>query len=421
VRELNIITQDIIQAIEGGEIDRVDTLLESLFLKETPEVQYGIYELLLQYGYLPQAKKVLEHLRFLFPDEAQIAIDYASVLIELGEEEDALDLLLTIDESAPEYPQSLLILADYYQMQGLYEVAEKRINEALEILPDEPLIRFAKAELLVEMGRFTEAARIYEELHKQQKEIAGVLLAERLAEVYRAGGGYETALDYYMEALEEKVTADLLYGSAYCAFQCEKYETAIRQLEDLKELDPDYFSSYLLLAQCYAMLEDNQKAYSIIIEGIKRDEFEKSFYLFAGKIALKNKLPEEAIGHLQKAVALDPEYMEAILVLMSVYHQMERYDDIIELYESLQKEQFEWISLFPFVADAYAKNEQYERAYEIYKSAYNELKDDPSFLENYCYFLIEDGKRDEAREMVQRLIQLQPTEVEWVDLLESLE
>ncbi|MFO7317038.1 MAG: tetratricopeptide repeat protein [Bacilli bacterium] len=418
---MNIITQDIIQAIEGGEIDRVDTLLESLFLKETPEVQYGIYELLLQYGYLPQAKKVLEHLRFLFPDEAQIAIDYASVLIELGEEEDALDLLLTIDESAPEYPQSLLILADYYQMQGLYEVAEKRINEALEILPDEPLIRFAKAELLVEMGRFTEAARIYEELHKQQKEIAGVLLAERLAEVYRAGGGYETALDYYMEALEEKVTADLLYGSAYCAFQCEKYETAIRQLEDLKELDPDYFSSYLLLAQCYAMLEDNQKAYSIIIEGIKRDEFEKSFYLFAGKIALKNKLPEEAIGHLQKAVALDPEYMEAILVLMSVYHQMERYDDIIELYESLQKEQFEWISLFPFVADAYAKNEQYERAYEIYKSAYNELKDDPSFLENYCYFLIEDGKRDEAREMVQRLIQLQPTEVEWVDLLESLE
>lgn len=133
------------------------------------------------------SEKVLEHLRFLFPDEAQIAIDYASVLIELGEEEDALDLLLTIDESAPEYPQSLLILADYYQMQGLYEVAEKRINEALEILPDEPLIRFAKAELLVEMGRFTEAARIYEELHKQQKEIAGVLLAERLAEVYRAG------------------------------------------------------------------------------------------------------------------------------------------------------------------------------------------------------------------------------------------
>jgi len=421
VRALNSITQDIIQAIEDGEMGRIDALLETLFLKESPEVQYEMYELLWQYGYIQQAKRVLEHLRFLFPDEAQIAIDYASVLIELGEEEEALDLLTTIDESAPEYPQVLLILADYYQMQGLYEVAEKRINEALEILPDEPLIQFAKAELLFEIGRFTEAARLYENLHKQEKEIAGVLLAERLAEVYRAGGGYERALDYYMEALEEKVTADLLYGSAYCAFQCEKYETAIRQLEDLKELDPDYFSSYLLLAQSYAMLEDNKKAYRIIKEGIKRDEYEKSFYLFAGKIALKNKLPEEAVEHLQKAIALDPEYMEAILVLMSVYHQMERYDDIIDLYEKLEKEQFEWTSLAPFAADAYAKNEQYERAYEIYKSAYNELKDDPSFLENYCYFLIEDGKRDEAREVVQQLIQLQPTEVQWLDLLESLD
>ena len=34
---------------------------------------------------------------------------------------------------------------------------------------------------------------------------------------------------------------------------------AIKQLEELKELDPDYFSAYLLLAESYAMTEDNQK------------------------------------------------------------------------------------------------------------------------------------------------------------------
>lgn len=55
------------------------------------------------------------------------------------------------------------------------------------------------------------------------------------------------------------------------------------------------------------------------------------------------------------------------------------------------------------------------------KQRYNELKDDTFFLENYCYFLIEDGKRDEAKEVVQRLIELQPAEVQWLDLLESLE
>lgn len=421
VSDLNNLVHDIIQAVEAGEISRIDALLDSFLLNEAPETQYELSEMLIHYGYMNQGKRVLEHLRFLFPDEAQITIDYASLLIELGEEEEALDLLMMIDERASEYPQSLLVLADYYQMQGLYEVAEQQINKAQELLPDEPVIQFAKAELLFELGRFTEAARIYENLHKQEKTIAGVILAERLAEVYRVGGGYETALDYYMEVLEDKVTADLLFGSAYSAFQCEKYETAIQQLEDLIQLDPDYFSAYLLLAECYAMLEDNKKAYSIIKEGMKRDEYEKSFYLFAGKIALKNSLPEEAIEHLQKAIALDPEYMEAILVLMSIFHQREEFDKIIEIYENLQQENFDWVSLYPFVADAYAKNEQYERAYEIYKTAYNELKDEPTFLENYCYFLIEDGRRSEAREVVEQLIQLQPTELQWLDLLETLE
>lgn len=414
-------SNEMIQAIQEGDLQRIDQLLEKFLLDEQPEVQYEMADLFMQYGFLNEAARVYEHLQFLFPDEAQVAIDRASALIELGEEDEALELLMGIDKDAPEYPQSLLLLADYYQMQGLYEVAELRINEALDLLPNEPLLQFAKAELLFETGRFTEAVRIYEELHQKEKEIAGVLLASRLAEVYRAGGGYETALDYYMESLEETVTPDLLFGSAYAAFQSEKYELATKQLEDLKELDPDYFSAYLLLAESYAMMEDHKRALKTIEEGIKRDEYEKSFYLFAGKIALKNNLPKEAVHYLQQAIALDPEYMEAVLVLVSIYANEERYDEIIELYENLKNNNFDWSALDPFVADAYAKVEEYERAYEIYKSAYNDFKDEPSFLEKYCYFLIEEGKREEALEIVHRLVALQPSEQQWLDLLYSLE
>lgn len=414
-------TNEMIQAIQNGDLQQVNAYLETFLLNENPEVQYEMADLLMQFGYLSEANRVYEHLQFLFPDEAQVAIDRASVLIELGEEDEALQLLMNVDSESPEYPQSLLLLADYYQMQGLYEVAEIRINEALDLLPNEPLLQFAKAELLFETGRFTEAARIYEELHGKQSEIAGVVLAERLAEVYRSGGGYETALDYYMEALEKSVTPDLLFGSAYAAFQSEKYELAIKQLEDLKELDVDYFSAYLLLAESYAMIEDNQKALHIIEEGLKRDEYDKSFYLFAGKMALKNNLPDKAIHYLQQAIALDGEYMEAILVLMSIYANQERFGEIIDLYEELKNDDFDWSALYPIVADAYAKDEQYERAYEIYKVAYNDFKDEPSFLEKYCYFLIEEGKRDEARNIVNQLIALEPTEQQWLDLLYTLE
>ena len=70
-----------------------------------------------------------------------------------------------------------------------------------------------------------EATRIYEEYTRKIRQFAGVLRFSRaVAEVYRAGAAYETALEYYMEALEEEVTPDLLFGSAYAAFQSEKYE-----------------------------------------------------------------------------------------------------------------------------------------------------------------------------------------------------
>lgn len=408
---------EMMQAIQDGDLQQIDALLERFLMNEAPGEQYEAAEMLMHYGYLEEAARVLEHLAFIFPEEAQIMIDRANVEMELGREDAALELLMAVSEESPEYPQALLVMADYYQMQGLFEVAEKRINDALALLPHEPLLKFAKAELLFETGRFLEAARLYEELYKVDKQFAGVQLAARLAEVYRAGAAYETALDYYMEVLEEEVTPDLLFGSGYAAFQSEKYETAIQQLEDLKELDPDYFSAYLLLAQSYGMLEDNQRAYKTIQEGLTRDEYEKSMYLYAGKMALKNNLPNEAEQYLQEAIALDPEYMEAVLVLMSIYAQQERYDDVIDLFEHLQKEDFYWTALYPFVAEAYDKNEHFNKAYEIYKAAYNDFNEDVSFLEKYCYFLLEDGKQQEAQSVAKRLVELEPSAEEWQQLL----
>ena len=412
---------ELILAIEEGDLQLVNQLLQRVLTNSMPDEQYGITELLVQYGYYAEADQVLEHLQFLYPEEAQITIDRAAVLMELDKEDEALELLMSVAAEAAEYPQALLVLADYYQMQGLYEVAEKQINEAIELLPTEPLLQFAKAELLFETGRFSESIRIYEELYEQEGTFAGVSLAERLAEVYRAGANYEQALEFYMKALEDEVKPDILFGSGYAAFQTQNYELAIKQLEDLKELDPDYFSAYLLLAESYAMLEDNKKAYAVIKEGLIRDEYDKTFYLFAGKIALKNHDPEQAKQYLQEAIALDPEYMEAILVLMSIYSKEESYDEIISLYEHISSQDFDWTALYPFVAEAYDKEEEFEKAYEMYRAAYEDFKEDPAFLEKYCYFLLEDGKQEQAKEIAAQLVALDPTEQQYIELLERFE
>ncbi|MFC4410955.1 tetratricopeptide repeat protein [Chungangia koreensis] len=411
---------NITEAMEKGDQAEVGRLLDNVLLEVEPDLLYELAEGLMNYGFAEEAARVYEHLIFLFPEENQLRIDKAQVLMEIGREDEALLILSEVPKTDEDYPIALLALADYYQMIGLHEAAEQRIDEAMSLLPDEPLLIFAKAELLLNSGRYLEAARLYEELKKGNAELTGVNLSERLAEVYSAGAAYEEAIPYYEEAISSNHSPELLFGLGIAAFQVGRYKTAISTLEELLSMDPDYFSAYLLLSQAHAMLEQNEKAYTVITDGIQRDSFEKEYYLVAGKLTLKLGDTQSAEDHLRQAIALDPEYMEALYTLMSLLHQYERDEEVIELFEQLKHEGSDWPALLPFVAESYSRNEQFERAYEIYTLAYTEHKEDPSFLEKYVYFLLEEGKREEAIEILKQLQNLAP-DMRWIELMDSLE
>lgn len=405
-----------IQAMEEGNIEKIGTILEAFLLNGNPDEQYELADLFTQYGFTEEAIKVLEHLQFLFPEENQLKIDQAQLYLEMDREDDALNLLTSVEKNSEAYPQALLTLADYYQMIGLYEVAEQKINEAIAIMPNEPLLLYAKGELLFETGRYLEAARMMEELLPQKDALQAVDLPLKLAEIYSAGAAYEEAIPYYTEALKKEVAPDVLFHVAYASFQIHHYEIAIKHLDNLLEVDPDYFSGYMLLAESYAMLENNEEALKAIMDGIARDEFEKEYYLFAGKTSLKLGRVKEAESFLREAISLDPEYMDAIFTLTSLFAAEERDEDLIELYEVLKKENFEWTSMYPFLATAYERLEIYEKAYEFYKLAYTEHKDDAQFLEKYVYFLLEEGKREEAFEIVALLQKLDPENSTWHEM-----
>ena len=106
---------------------------------------------------------------------------------------------------------------------------------------------------------------------------------------------------------------------------------------------------------------------------------------------------------------------------MSLLSNQERSEDVIELFEELRKNDFDWTTLYPFAAEAYSKLEDYERAYEFYRLAYTDNKEDVAFLEKFVYFLLEEGKRNEAREILEQLLMLQPAEAQWMEMLDSLD
>lgn len=413
--------EQIQKAVEQGNPNLLNTLLDDYLLTGDPDEQYSLSEWLAEIGFVEEAIKVIEHLEFIFPEEAQLIIDRANLLIDADREDDALNALMEIPKDDELYAQALVTLADLFQLQGLLEAAENRLNEAIELMPDEPLLQQAKAELLLDSGRYLESAKIYQELEAQQIKIEGVNISERLAEVYSAGAAYEEALPYYEKALEDQTTPDVLFGAAFAAFQTRQYEMAVRRLDELLEIDSDYFSAYLLKAQSLNMAEEYQASYQAISEGITRDEFDKELYLFAGKLALKLGKSTEGVQHLRQAIALDPEYMEAIYTLVSYFHAQEQDEDVLELAEMVIESGDDWAGLYPMIAEAYERSEDYTQAMVYYEKAYGSFKDDSAFLKKYALFLTEEGKREAALEIIKELQVLEPENPEWFDWQQSFE
>ncbi|MBE1554121.1 tetratricopeptide repeat protein [Sporosarcina limicola] len=411
--------QEVEKSILEGDVEAIGRIIDRLDNSSDFDMLYEAAGLLASYGFMREADRLYETLRTHMPDEAQLKIDRAGTLLELGEEDEALLLLTDVQPEDDEYVQALLALADYYQLSGMAEAALSKIKEAHALIPHEPVIRFAYAELLLDSGKFGEAMRHYLDLNEETDEIGGVSIVSRLAETYSAGAAYEEAIPYYEEMLQANPIPDTLFGAAFAYYQSDNAERAIVHLENLIDMDPDYFSAYMLAGQALARTGDDRKAYDMFTKGIRRDEFDKELQLTAGKSALKLGLIVEAEKHLQEALALDPEYNEALISLASLYSTMERDDELIDLLSYSKDEYLEVPLLEAFQAYAYERLEQFEDAYVSYSKAYIGMKDDQEFLEHFTKFLLEEGKRDEALIIAKELIEMDPNNDYWRAFLEA--
>ena len=77
--------------------------------------------------------------------------------------------------------------------------------------------------------------------------------------------------------------------------------------------------------------------------------------------------------------------------------------------------QFEWIA-----AVSYQHTEQFKESLTSYHKAYNSFKDNQDFLEDYGFFLIEEGDRATSREIFNKLLEINPANDEYVMILERL-
>ncbi|KFN90084.1 tetratricopeptide repeat protein [Tetragenococcus muriaticus] len=412
-------SEKMLAALDQEDINDAQLQLKQALENDDEDILEELGETLLSMGFLDEAKQVFEHLKSRHPEQKAMNLPLAEIAVENNETDQALALLEEVDSTSELYPQALLITADLYQVLGVPEVSEAKLKEAARILPEEPLIQFALAELYFSMDRLNEAEFIYQHLLELgEDEINSVSINERLGTTLSLEGDFENAVEYLETSLDEGQTDERLFQTAFVYRQLQDNDKTIHYLQELRSVNPQYQALYLPLAESLQEEELTDEAQTIAEEGIHENPYAVDLYHFASENSYRLHDAKKAEDFLLQALELGEKTDETLLTLSNLYLNEERFEDVIDTVNRMEDPQNP--NALWDLAHAYNELEEFEQAAQYYDQASVNLKYEPDFMKEYGIFLREEGRLEEAKSYLSNYLEYVPGDMEATSILDDL-
>ncbi|MDH6365631.1 tetratricopeptide (TPR) repeat protein [Enterococcus sp. PF1-24] len=413
-------SEEMLQAISNEDLAQAQLMLQKALREDDAEILEALAAELMNMGFLVEAETVLQQLTTQAPEKQYLNISLAEIAIENNELDLAFEYLEKVSETDESYSESLLVMADLYQVLDLPEVSLAKLQAAQKLLPDEPVIIYALGELYFSNNQFAEAIECYQQLLTSKADVVSEdTLHERIGSALTMLGEFEEGLPYLEAAVEAEVSDDRLFHIAFTYLQLKDNQKAIHYLQELRLMNPEYSALYLYLAEALQEEELIEEAQEVAEEGIKENPFQVELYHLAAENAFRLHDMAASEKYLLKALELGEKQDETRLTLSNLYLNEERYEEVITTLEALEESgnpYAEWN-----LAQAYNQLEEFELATVHYDEAYQELKHEPEFLKEYGIFLREEGRLGEAQALLEHYLQHEPGDLEIASLLESFE
>jgi pentatricopeptide repeat protein len=246
-----------LDALESGQIDEFNRLYGWALRKDDDETLYNLAGELYALGFDGKALRIYEKLIERYPGDHELPVLAAEILVDQGENDRALANLEKIPEDSEFYVSALMVEADLYQTEELYEVSERKLLAAEQLAPDEPAIQLALGELYYTMQDYPKAVTYYLRLIKQGiPMMSQINIVERLAASYAASGKFEKAIAYYEQIHDEDLTPDILMQEGITYLQLNEVQRAQTVLEKVVDMDSSYSSVYPYLIDAYRRDEE---------------------------------------------------------------------------------------------------------------------------------------------------------------------
>ena len=238
----------LIDDINLQKLENLDSRVNEAITTDNDDALFILGETLYNFGLMPQGLEVFRVLYHKYPDESELLIYFIEGLMSENQTDEALEYLSYVEPS----PEKLMLEADLYQQINMMEVAIDKLQEALELEPNDPIIHFALAEMLYYDGQYLRATSEYETvLETGEYQVNGVNLFSRMADCSLQSGNYSDAIRLYDEINEDEMTSEDYLKKAISYDKNDITQEAIKIMTTLLSKDPDYIQGYLYLQSLY--------------------------------------------------------------------------------------------------------------------------------------------------------------------------
>jgi tetratricopeptide (TPR) repeat protein len=240
-----------------------------------------------------------------------ILVDVARSQGHLGDARTECQRMLDID--AINRP-ALDLLVQVEREAGDLEAALGWTERILESTPEDYRAQYSKAETLMGLMRYSDAARVYESLGQHHPDDAEI--ANNLGNCHFKLHEYENAIRSYSRALAiEPQMAIALRNLGYTYFKAKDHANAVRKLTNYLDYVPEDFDILYLVARLYFELGQHADALRYVERCIMRQPQSAELLAFLADCYLKLGHVESARLGYQKALTLDPGFEPARTML----------------------------------------------------------------------------------------------------------
>ncbi|MBD1502385.1 tetratricopeptide repeat protein [Weissella cibaria] len=410
--------------LSGGQLEDAKKSFASSLRYDDDDTVYSLAEELYGLGFSSQAKRAYQKLLEKYPDEDQLCTALADIAIDEDKTDEAIAYLAEISPESNAYIESLLVLADLYQSEGLNEAAEAKLREAYDLAPEESIIKFALAEFYFATGQYNTAIPFYRELLQAgERRFSGLDIASRIGVAYALVGNFKNALGYLEQIKTTDLTPDVRFqlGMTYAA-DPETADKAIDALEELQEIDPSYAGLYEPLGQLYEDTNDQEQALITYQAGIAVDAFNTTLYQRAAAVAQIQGEDEEADRIYREALENNPEDLTLTIGYSNLLVAMGDHVGNINLLNAFLGEDDSETDpqLYWNLAQSYTALEDFEMATKYWNAALPFFLDNINFLKPAYYYFREEGETALAEEALFNYTQLAPNDYEMAELYDQL-